>query len=333
MPSNARPEPPVNILIVGQSGRLEHEALLFAATLHQHRQSRPLRLYVAEPQPGPLWPEDPRMAPDVRELLAELGALLLPFDARHFGQAYPQGNKIEALAALPADQPFVFFDTDTLILGDLGKVPFDFSRPSASLRREGTWPVPELYGPGYSAIWRSLYDRFGLDFDSSLDLSQPDEYWRRYLYFNAGFFYYRCPHAFGTRFLEIALSIRDDPPPELACQALVPWLDQIALPLVIHGSGGGRDILPDGLIDGAVSCHWRSLPLLYARESADAIATLEAVAGQNRLKKVLKRHEPIRRFVYQGKGAQARALFDPANPPAREQGYRNALKRAGLWMR
>jgi hypothetical protein len=76
--------------------------------------------------------------------------------------------------------------------------------PPPRCRVEGTWPQIELYGPGYTAIWRSLYDRFGIEFESSLDLGQPDEYWRRYLYFNAGFFYYRCPQEFGARFLEIA---------------------------------------------------------------------------------------------------------------------------------
>ena len=71
-------------------------------------------------------------------------------------------------------------------------------------------------------IWKSLYDRFGLDFDSSMDLSQPDEYWRRYLYFNAGFFYHRDAHEFGKRFLHYALDIRDNPSPETECQELNP---------------------------------------------------------------------------------------------------------------
>ena len=141
-----------------------------------------------------------------------------------------------------------FFDSDTLVLDELTRVPFDFDRPTASLRREGTWPEIELYGPGYTRIWKSLYDRFGLDFESSLDLRQPDEYWRRYLYFNAGFFFYKCPRRFGQRFLDYALTIRDDPPKELVCQSLDPWLDQIALPLVIHSFGGGRDTLPPGLL-------------------------------------------------------------------------------------
>ena len=224
--------PPVNVLIVGQSGRLQYEALLFAASLRHSGTSDRFRLFIAEPQPGPLWRTDPRIAdPGIRDALSDLGATFLPFESRHFGQDYAYGNKIEALTALPRDEPFVFFDTDTLVLDALDTVPFDFDRPTASLRREGTWPQLDLYGPGYTQTWKSLYDTFGLDFDSSLDLTQPDEYWRRYLYFNAGFFFYRCPHAFGQRFLDYALAIRDDAPPELVCQSLDPWLDQVALPL------------------------------------------------------------------------------------------------------
>jgi len=239
----------------------------------------------------------------------------------------------DRLGALPEGEPFVFFDTDTLITGDLGAVPFDFYRPSASLRREGTWPEPQLYGPDYSGLWKSLYDKFGLDFESSLDLSQPDEYWRRYLYFNAGYFFYSCPRVFGARFLEYALAIRDAPPVALCAQSFDPWLDQIALPLVIHALGGGRDTLPEGLLDGTVSCHYRLLPLLYARENDHAVAVLEHVSAPNKIKKVLKTYDPIKRMIYQGRGAKARALFDRENLPRKEQAIRNRLKSNGYWMR
>ena len=329
----AKPQP-FNILIVAQRGRLQYEAVLFAASLRHGSPDFAGRLFVAVPRPGPLWPNDPSVIDaDVLALLAELGAQVIPFDSRHFGASYPYGNKIEALFALPRDEPFVFFDTDTLITGDLGTVPFDFDRPTASMRREGTWPQIELYGPGYSAIWKSLYDRFGLDFDSSLDPAQPDEYWQKYLYFNAGFFFYRCPHVFGQRFLDIALAIRDTPPPELICQSLDPWLDQVALPLVIHGFGGGRDTLPAGLLDGAVSCHYRVLPLLYARESDRVVEVLEAVTTPNRVKRILKEYEPAKRMIYQGRGHKVRELFDRAALPRREQMIRNQIKKAGFWMR
>jgi len=323
-----------NIVIVGQRGRLQYEALILAASLRAMSPRFAGRLFVAEPQPGPLWPGDPRISgAEIRARLAELGAETLPFESRHFGQAYPYGNKIEALLALPEGAPFLFLDTDTLVTGEISDVPFDFDRPTASLRRTGTWPEPELYGPGYAAIWKSLYDRFGLDFESSLDPGQPDEYWKRYLYFNAGFFFYRCPRVFGQRFLDYALSIRDDPPPELICQSLDPWLDQVALPLVIHALGGGRDTLPEGLLDGSVTCHYRALPLLYARESDRVVAVLEEVCAPNRLKKVLKEHDAIKRMIYQGRGHKVRALFDRDKLPRREQAIRNTIKRNGFWMR
>ncbi|MGK7652184.1 hypothetical protein ACSQ76_07150 [Roseovarius sp. B08] len=322
-----------NIVVVGQAGRLQFEAVLFAASLRARSPDFKGRLFVAEPQPGPLWKNDPTMRGDIRALLESYGAEIVPFESRHFGQAYPYGNKIECLTALPRGEPFVSFDTDTLITGDLTRVPFDFDRPTASLRREGTWPEIQLYGPGYTQTWKSLYDKFGLDFESSLDTSQPDEYWRRYLYFNAGYFFYKCPHVFGQRFLDYALAIRDDPPPELVCQSLDPWLDQVALPLVIHSLGGGRDTLPEGLLDGEVSCHYRLLPLLYARENDDVVALLEEISAPNSVKKLLKNYDAMKFMIYHGRGHKVRDLFDRGDMPRKEQAIRNTIRRNGFWMR
>ncbi|MBE1297260.1 MAG: hypothetical protein GJ678_13680 [Rhodobacteraceae bacterium] len=325
---------PFNIVIIGQAGRLQYEAALFAASLRHSAPGFQGRLFVATPRAGSLWQKDPQVRNrGVLELFERLGAEVLPFDSRIFGESYPYGNKIEALMALPKGEPFVFFDSDTLITDELSDVPFDFDRPSASLRCEGTWPKPTLYGPGIEQIWAALYDRFGLDFATSQDRWQPDGHWRRYLYFNAGFFYGACPHRFGTRFAEYATSIRDDLPVELVGQSLNPWLDQIALPLVIHSFGGGREALVPGYLDGKTSCHYRLFPLLYARESDRVIEVLEEVAAPNWIKKVLKTYEPIKRMVYQGRGAKVRALFDQDNLPRREQVIRNRIKSNGLWMR
>ena len=324
-----------NIIIVAQNGRLMYEALLFAASLRHSDPEFGGRLFVAEPCEGPRWHNNPTIRNDaVLDLLTgEYGAEILPFENQHFGQNYPYGNKIEALLALPKGEPFIFFDTDTLVTGSISAVPFDFDRPSASTRVEGTWPKPELYGPGYAGIWKSLYARFGLDFESSLDMSQPDEFWARYLYFNAGWFFYRCPHEFGQRYLEYALAIRAEPGDALAAQTLDPWLDQVALPLVIHSFGGGRDTIPPGLLDGEITCHYRTFPLLYARESEHTIDVLGKVTTPNKLKKVLKEYDPIKRVVYQERGLKVRALFDQENLPKREQMIRNQIKKAGHWMR
>ena len=322
-----------NVVVVAQAGRLEYEAVLFAASFAAACPGFPGRLFVTVPEEGTLWDRPTAISAPVRTALEHLGAVILPFESRTFGAAYPNGNKIEALAALPEGEPFVFFDTDTLVTGDLAGVPFDFARPSASMRREGTWPRIELYGPGYTAIWRALYDRFGLEFETSLDPGQPDEYWGRYLYFNAGWFFGLCPVEFGARYLDYARTIRDDPPEALVCQEIYPWLDQIALPLVIHSLGGGRPGPELAGLDGDTTWHWRILPLAYATAPDRVIEVLESVAAPNRVKKVLKEYEPFRRFVYQGRGAKARALFDRAALPRREQAIRNRLKAAGLWMR
>ncbi|WP_209595925.1 hypothetical protein [Ruegeria sp. HKCCSP351] len=323
-----------NIAVVGQNNRLQYEALLFAASLRHSSPQFGGKLFVATPNPGPRWKQDPRIQDEeVLKALKQLGAEILPFDSHVFGESYPYGNKIEALMALPEDEPFVFFDTDTLITGEITSVPFDFDRPSASLKVEGTWPKPTLYGPGFDGIWRALYARFGLDFESSLDTDQPHDHWRRYLYFNAGYFFYKCPRKFGERFLDYARTIRDENIPELTGQSLDPWLDQAALPLVIHSFGGGRDVLPSGFLDGSVSCHYRLFPLLYARESDQVIDVLETVVAPNKVKKVLKQYEPLKKMVLQGKGAKVRALFDRDQLPRREQAIRNTIKSKGLWLR
>lgn len=332
MTRSAEMRPNFNIFIIAQAGRLQFEALLFAASLKAMSPNFKGRLFVGVPE-GNKWRRETRLRADISAMLTDLGAEIIPFTSQDFGQDYPYGNKIEGLRALPKNEPFVFFDTDTLITGPLDQIPFDFSRPAASMKREGTWPKIELYGPGYAEIWGALYERFGLDFASSLDMSQPDEHWERYLYFNAGWFYHSCPQTFGERFLEYALSIRDDPPKNLVIQELDPWLDQVALPLVIHSFGGGRPGPELAGLDGNVTNHWRVLPLFYARESDAAVRILEQVSAPNKIKKLLKEYEPFKRMIYQGRGQKARALFDRENLPPSEQPIRNQLKREGFWMR
>ena len=323
-----------NVVIVGQAGRLQYEALLFAMSFRATNPTFQGKLYIAEPAANDRWHFDPRI-PDgpLRDMLHEQGVIFLPFENKVFGEYYPNANKIECLTALPKDEPFVFFDTDTLITGDIASVPFDFERPSASLNVTGTWPEIELYGPGYTEIWHSIYDLLGVDFTASLDLSQPDEYWRRYSYFNAGFFYYKCPHAFGKRYLEFATTIRDTPPKAIECQTLYPWLDQIALPLVLQSFGGGRDALPQGYLDGKISTHYRYLALFFATAPDEKIEFLMSLVGDNKVKKILKDYEPFKKFIFQNAGKKARKLFDQTALPASERMIRKRLKNHKLWFR
>ncbi len=325
--------PKFNILAVVQSGRLQYEALLLAASLRATNPDFQGTLYLAEPQQGGKWQRNPAVTnPAVRQALRDLGAVFLPFQAQVFGQDYPHGNKIEAIATLP-EEPFLFLDTDTLVVGDLSTVGFDFNRPSASMRREGTWPTPDLYGPEIGTIWKALYTRFNLSFEPTLDLGQPEGYWQRYMYFNAGWFFHASPRAFATRFISYAMTLRDHPPPELIGQEIYPWLDQIALPLVIHSLGGGRPGPELAGLDGDVTCHYRTLPLLYARESDRVVEILEQICEPKELRRLLREFEPVKMMVYQNRGKKARALFDRHDLPRRERAIRFVLKREGLWLR
>ena len=102
---------------------------------------------------------------------------------------------------------------------------------------------------------------------------------------------------------------------------------------MIHALGGARDVLPRGLLDGAISCHYRHFPLLYARESDHVVAALEEVTAPNKIKKILKNYDAIKRTVYQRKGHRVRAMFDRDNLPTQEKAIRNRIKEAGLWIR
>ena len=89
-----------NILIVAQEGRLSYEAILFALSLGVQSPDYSERLYIAEPRNGSLWGKDPRVKDkDIRKLLEDTGARFVSFESIHFGAAYPNGNKIEALPA------------------------------------------------------------------------------------------------------------------------------------------------------------------------------------------------------------------------------------------
>ena len=79
---------PFNIMIVGQSGRLQYEALLFVASLRQNSPQFRGRMIVVEPQAGPKWAKDPTMSADVKNALLELGAEIAPFETVHFGDSY-----------------------------------------------------------------------------------------------------------------------------------------------------------------------------------------------------------------------------------------------------
>ena len=186
------------------------------------------------------------------------------------------------------------------------------------MRREDTWPVIELYGPSYAATWKALYDRFGLDFESSLDLSQPDDYWQRYLYFNAGWFFHESPQAFGSALP--GLCARD--PRQPARGAGLPGALPLAGP---DRPAAGHPFLrrrPSG--SGPRGAGRRcDLPLPHpAAALRPGKRPRRRGAGDGAPKtrttrRILRDWEPVKRMVYQNKGRRrARCSTGPTCPGA-----------------
>ena len=102
---------------------------------------------------------------------------------------------------------------------------------------------------------------------------------------------------------------------------------------MVHSFVGKRNALPKGSLDGAVSCHYCTLPLLCARASDAVVTSLEQIAAPNKIQKVLKQYAPFKRLIYHNRGDLVRALLDQDNLPSKESAIRNKIKSAGYWMR
>ena len=174
--------------------------------------------------------------------------------------------------------------------------------------------------------------RHGAGPEHRRDLAQPLDHWERHLYFNAGWFIGADPAEFGRRFTQWAVAVRDDPGDVLASQSLDPWLDQVILPLVVHSLGGGRPGPDLSGMDGAVTTHYRNLPLLYARGPASAVDEIEAIAALPQIAPLLDGWLPAR-LIRDGIGRRHIAPMFADEPVAlREQAIRHRLRQADLWL-
>ena len=52
--------------------------------------------------------------------------------------------------------------------------------------------------------------------------------------------------------------------------------------------GDARDTIPEGMLDGSVSWHYRCVPLLYAVAPDEVVETVQKVLAPNKIKKVVK---------------------------------------------
>lgn len=256
---------PVSVSFVCQSGRLEMQALLLAASLRlAHPQ---LRLIAAVPDALP---------PATTAGLQRLGVTCLPIE-NPVAADYPIGHKVAALAA-GAEGPGLrlFLDSDMLCLRPLDVAALGapgLAAKPADLARFGDVDFAR------SELWQRLYARCGLPMPAACvaatvsgTLMPP--------YFNAGFIATTAPAALAPRWAELCRRIdtMQDVMPRR------PWLDQLALPLAAATLGlemrclGERWNYPAHLRpvqDAPMLVHYHQ-PQVIARE-ATLIGALDAV--------------------------------------------------------
>ena len=75
----------LNVYFIVQKGRLAYECLMALASLRCASPNFAGRVYVIEPQPGPLWPDDPRVTGPLRDMLMRLCDDWVPLHNEIFG--------------------------------------------------------------------------------------------------------------------------------------------------------------------------------------------------------------------------------------------------------
>ena len=201
-------------VFVCQAGEIEIEALLLAASL-RYRNPKLDGELVAAVADESLWG---KISHGTRDLLNELGVRLEPISSP-FGNVYPIGNKLAALAVPTPAATTVFLDSDMLCLrtfppnqlvtGGLCAKPADF----------GT------YGKDHKE-WDKIYSFFNLALPQQRMLSTVSEE-TMLPYFNAGLIAVANGPFFGECWLRTAREVDANK----TVKRKRPWLDQIALPV------------------------------------------------------------------------------------------------------
>lgn len=325
----------INVCIVAQNGRLKYEAALFALSFAATQKPNGARLHICMPQQSELWNKDISIDDDLwLRMMEQYGVTLHHFDNSFFGEAYPHSNKAYAIGCLPEREPFVFFDTDVIILDDLQTVPFDFDMPSAK-NEDKTWPRQFSEGPTLAEIWGSLYQKFDRSTDTWFRKSAPETEYRHYPYFNAGCLYYRDPKEFSKKYLSIMEAIWTDPPSELSRQTLFPWLDQISLPLLLQELGGNPDTFPIRHIDRSHSFHYHALPILFLPKQAKKLTLTKSLleqAGED-ARKLFTQYAPFEKILFGDVGKEIELIVNSTDFQGNRKKYRQVLASKGLWFR
>jgi hypothetical protein len=226
--------PEYSFVFVCQSGTLEIQAMLLAASLHRFV-SCPYEMIAALPQP-----ESQYGAPDpsTMKMLEELGVRFAPI-SNQIDPSYPIGNKISAMAIATRGRRRIFLDTDMLCMRPL----------SADCGLDGAFaavPAERVTWGKDTGDWNRAYALFGLS-TPAVRVRTVGSREETLPYYNAGFITAASDvaDALARAWLECAQVL--DRSPQIANKR--PWLDQIALPVAVTRLG-----LPHHFLDEAFNC-------------------------------------------------------------------------------
>jgi hypothetical protein len=230
----------LNVAIVGQAGHIGYQALLCAASIRAFHPATEVRVFVCIPDYSENWHSDPRVSdPDLIDAFSRYDCEIIHFENVHFGSDYPHSNKFYSILSLPADEPFLFLDSDCIVLGPMRPETLGFAQP-ALRPATSVWPVARLNKYTAAEVWRSLYEFFELDPSGYFSAEHGDNAPQCYPYYSAGMMYYARAGLFGRTMLDMARRVWNEKPDIIRDQPLKPWLDQVVLPLALARLGVPR---------------------------------------------------------------------------------------------
>lgn len=275
----------MNIVIVAQAGRIGYQALLCAASIRAFHDAAAIRVFICTPRNSPRWERDPEITDSaLLSVFERYGCEITPFDNADFGSVYPHSNKIYAVRSLPPDEPFLFLDSDSVLVGKLDADDTNLASPR--LKPGGSsWPVRQPEGLSLGETWRRLYDWFGFDAAPYRDPERTDDEHQCYPYYNAGVVYHAEAGTFARQWLAMSRRIWRHRPDFLLGQPVRPWLDQITLPLVLASLGVPRAADLDPIHEKIVHYHF---PFYLQVRNDEAAALLRELSKDAELMSVLK---------------------------------------------
>lgn len=283
----------MNVTFVAQGGRIGYQALLCAASIRNFHPASDVRIFVCIPKNTKKWKTDPSVTDsDVLAGFDRYGCNVVTIDNTQWGSKYPHANKFYSILALPPDEPFVFLDSDTVLVSELSDAALNLHHPAL---KPGGFSWPQMTADrSIGETWRQLYRFYGLDPEPFHDPERPDTHHRCYPYYNAGVVYFEQAGAFANRWIGMARELALKKPPLMEGQEMFPFLDQITLPVALASFGVPRAETCDEIHDLVV--HYHSPFFLQVRHP-EAAVVFEELKKDEPLVSALQHDEAFRYYM------------------------------------